>query len=1855
MLSCATALVATTAGEGKFRQSSQPPPSEEGILAWAEVGDFDLGGVPNDVKIWVVDPYGNPAVDATVIIDGDPLFTGTTGLEGFCLFYDLADGYHYANVSWEDPATGEIYYTSVDFHIGPPPAELFVSLETGDLDQDGVMDDVCFYVEAPDGTPAEGALIIIDDDQMLSGTTDAYGHCFFYDLTEGYHYADISWEDPATGEIYYTFIDFHIGAPPQPELYIFIEVSDLDGEGVHNDVYIYVEAPDGTPAAGANVTLWHEDIHVGSAVINPQGYCIFYDLVDGWYYVDVWWIDEAGNEYWGWIDFHIGPPPAWISAWVDIDDFDFDGLFNDVKIYVVDPEGLPAVGAQVTLNDDPELSAVTDSEGTCIFYDLPEGFYYAYIIWESPEGVIYDIQIEFHIGAPPPEIYAWYEIKDLDNDGFVDDVRIEVYDPIGVPIEGAEIIIDDDPALTGITDIHGSCEFFDLAVGEHYANITYTDPYGYALTTSIVFCIAPTGWIEGIVYDSDTNEVIAPALVGVWENASPPIGPIAAGVADETGYNISLPAGLYDLRAFAWGYLMTTIYGIHVFPGETLLLDIAMQPGICWISGMVYDAETGEPLLVPEDEPVVMVWPTGVIPLPEMSDMGPSPPPPQEDEQQPGEPSEPEPIEEIPWPCGVSWSVNGYYNVSLVPGVYDVVCHVEGYEPQVEIMVAVEEGEEVTINFYLEPVQLIVYPEVCTLDLEGEYNDVIIHVYDPETWMPIVDAAVYLNGMFVNVTNEFGELEIYNLPSDWYEVVAIAPDGRMGFTEFTIGIIGEVIWVEIFKFDDDGDGLKDDVVVYVFDPDGNPVPFAEVYIDGEFKGLTDMEGSVLALDFDEGVHYVDVFVYVEEWDVTLYAYAEFMIGAAFIYAEAFVTNLDEEGDMNDVIIYVYTFEGEPLAGAEVYINDFWAGITNPEGELQVLNLDPGWYWVDVFKWVPEPDIILHAHTEFHIGTAFMYADAFVTTIDTIGELNDVEIYVFSAFGEPVENAEVYINDVWIGLTNDEGVIADLNLDPGWYWVDAYKWIPQYDVILHAHTEFMIGAEFMYAEAFVIGVDVEIYVYYHNGTPVEGAEVYIDGLFYGLTNASGIVVAGDFDEGWHFVDVFKWVEEHFEVYYAYTEFLIGAEFMYAEALVLDADGDGAFDDVLIYVSYADGEPVEGAEVYIDDLWTGITDENGSLEAYDFDEGWHFVDVFLYVEVEEDEDEENFTIELYAYAEFYIVPEIGYIWVEAFVLAADEDEYANDVKIKAYTGDDEPLADADVFIDGFWVGLTDENGELMVYDNPPGWHEVIVIWEAMFGVTWFYSYGFGEQYIYIETYIKAVLPDVEEGGLPDDLIIYVYNQLGLPVQGAEVYIDGIFVGLTTIQGYLLFRDLPQGYHFIDVYYYDEAWDVIGYAWAEVLIGEEFYYGDAYVDDEDADNYTDDVDIWVFDDEGNPLDDDDYNVSIDDEPVEENESESGTGSRAIGTDKCFTVLDLPAGIHYVKVEILTSTRAGETFTFTFISEGKGESYIYAKAFTVDADGDDAKDDVRIYVYDYTNQPVADAEIYVDGELMGVTNAKGYIELLDITAMDFETGVHIGSAEYEGLKCGIGRPFEEYVPPVLPPIPKPKILTERVTIGEFTVPIRWPETINISIVEATEPGIPPEGMVSIGVYIDITADRALETDEWVYISVEYTDENLPADADEETLAMYYWDTESSSWIKCTQTDVDPEANVVWANVTHLTIFAPMAQKKVVEEEREVPPEFPTIMVIIALIIVVVIIIGILGYLRWRAAGGKPPVQPVVREEAGKEAKAPELKEDTEGYSRDEPEDEFLDEDEEEYHKGFLIDEGRSSTSKSVSHRRKK
>jgi parallel beta-helix repeat protein len=131
---------------------------------------------------------------------------------------------------------------------------------------------------------------------------------------------------------------------------------------------------------------------------------------------------------------------------------------------------------------------------------------------------------------------------------------------------------------------------------------------------------------------------------------------------------------------------------------------------------------------------------------------------------------------------------------------------------------------------------------------------------------------------------------------------------------------------------------------------------------------------------------------------------------------------------------------------------------------------------------------------------------------------------------------------------------------------------------------------------------------------------------------------------------------------------------------------------------------------------------------------------------------------------------------------------------------------------------------------------------------------------------------------------------------------------------------------------------------------------------------------------------------------------------------------------------------------------------------------------------------------------------------------------------------------------------------------------TINISQIDDPDLLIPEE-LAALGIFVDITKSETLELI-CAMIIIPIEDLDLPDDVDLSLLHMFYWDDGVNDWILIEDSWVD--GDFVYANVTHFTIFAPMAEST--EKESAPEEEDNTMMYVLGAIILIIIIVIIIA-----------------------------------------------------------------------------
>lgn len=97
---------------------------------------------------------------------------------------------------------------------------------------------------------------------------------------------------------------------------------------------------------------------------------------------------------------------------------------------------------------------------------------------------------------------------------------------------------------------------------------------------------------------------------------------------------------------------------------------------------------------------------------------------------------------------------------------------------------------------------------------------------------------------------------------------------------------------------------------------------------------------------------------------------------------------------------------------------------------------------------------------------------------------------------------------------------------------------------------------------------------------------------------------------------------------------------------------------------------------------------------------------------------------------------------------------------------------------------------------------------------------------------------------------------------------------------------------------------------------------------------------------------------------------------------------------------------------------------------------------------------------------------------------------------------------------------------------------TINPANVSATS----TNGFAALGItrFVSINASAEVQGNlSWYWLTIYYSDSDLPSNIDESTLRIYYFNETSQRWQQEADSGVNWSANYVWANITHFSIFS--------------------------------------------------------------------------------------------------------------------
>lgn len=344
----------------------------------------------------------------------------------------------------------------------------------------------------------------------------------------------------------------------------------------------------------------------------------------------------------------------------------------------------------------------------------------------------------------------------------------------------------------------------------------------------------------------------------------------------------------------------------------------------------------------------------------------------------------------------------------------------------------------------------------------------------------------------------------------------------------------------------------------------------------------------------------------------------------------------------------------PVSGARIYIDGIYEGETNSAGQYIFEHGLAESFRLGLEKtgYVPWQSLISETRTSVRAEMSRQATGLTVTVYDadTLEPVPDALVKV---------TGEEYVNTI----TTTSGGAAVFNLRAGSIYnveVRATNYDPLYKTVEVENTAKAVDYRLIRNDVFIVEVGDK-----DSGTPISGADVYIDGILFGETNAEGKVTSFVERERSHSIRITT------EDYLTYTD----ETYIGSDTLVYTADLSKTLYPVTVSVFGVDKMPVGGASVFIDGTNSGTTNAYGRTGIVYLDAGQH---------------------EVQAAKE-------GFTTVTKMVTADDalqdiiiELDYADTaVTMTVHDKDFQPIAGASVSVDDVYYGITKVDG---TYETP-----------------------------------------------------------------------------------------------------------------------------------------------------------------------------------------------------------------------------------------------------------------------------------------------------------------------------------------------------------------------------------------------------------------------------------------------------------------------------------------------------------------------------------------------------------------------------
>lgn len=341
--------------------------------------------------------------------------------------------------------------------------------------------------------------------------------------------------------------------------------------------------------------------------------------------------------------------------------------------------------------------------------------------------------------------------------------------------------------------------------------------------------------------------------------------------------------------------------------------------------------------------------------------------------------------------------------------------------------------------------------------------------------------------------------------------------------------------------------------------------------------------------------------------------------------------------------------GSPISGARIYVNGLYEGETNSAGQYTYEHgLDQSFrLGLEKTGYVPWQSLLSETQTSIRAEMSRQAATLTITIYDA-DSLEPVSGALVKVTGEE------YVNSV----TTGSGGASQFSVKAGSIYnveVRATNYDPLYKTVEVENTGKAVDYRLIRNDVFIFEVEER-----DTGAPLSGADVYIDGIFFGETGVDGKVTSFVERERSHTIRITK------DEYLPYSDEV----YIASDMLVYRVDLSKTLYPVTVSVYDVNKMPVSKATVLIDGENTGTTNDYGRTGIVYLDAGTHDIqaakDGFTTVTktVTADDSLQDIIIEL---------------------------DYADTaVTITVHDSDYKPVAGASISVNDIYYGITKADG-------------------------------------------------------------------------------------------------------------------------------------------------------------------------------------------------------------------------------------------------------------------------------------------------------------------------------------------------------------------------------------------------------------------------------------------------------------------------------------------------------------------------------------------------------------------------------------